>query len=330
MIKNILNQLNFSLIFYLFFLISCFSYLLGFFLKDFRFTKIKLLIVNKSLSITLIIFILGFFINTSELKSALFTFSSVYFAFWLSMQVKNKEEILNRNKETKTISTFFYLIWQELNFNLTQLDFILNNFFFPRKKEEITGTIKDYHWNIVINKIKIMSDVTELFKKDSYKAYINSNLFPLTEELINSKENKLEIINGLEYAYNELEYLKSYFLQTYNGLKSNLLTEQIVEKIYPGRIDKKFSENLQEELEAKLTDAIKESYICRNYIQEAIIIIEKYSSILGISISKSEIRDIKLTDAQQKKISAIFDPPPNEAYKNPFRYMREKNIDNQI
>src|SRR3989344_8571908 len=101
-----------------------FSFFLGYYLQNNKIKKIKNVLLDHAILIAVLIFILGLFATAdSNLKQGAFTFSSVYFGFWLGNLQKKRDEV-------KTLAYYLGLIWNEQRFNLHQFTVMEKNYRF--------------------------------------------------------------------------------------------------------------------------------------------------------------------------------------------------------
>ncbi|HEX7017802.1 MAG TPA: hypothetical protein VF209_02750 [Patescibacteria group bacterium] len=155
-----------------------------------------------SLLVAFLIFLMALLLNDSytNLVSGLFTFASVYFAFWLAS--KQEEEKQRRDEEKalreqrRRVKFFLGLIWEELRYNKHQLEQIKANATFYL--EEV-NFFKPFA--LRLGSIKAMTDV---LKNSNYSAFISSGY-------IVHLEND-EIFNDLQRAYSDIDHLKSSFI----------------------------------------------------------------------------------------------------------------------
>lgn len=172
------------------------SYLLGFFLKDFNFRKLKVSIISKSFYISILALVVGFISNNTDIKNITFTFSSVYLGFWLNEEMKKIDE-------RQRLKMYLGLLWQELRFNIHQLEVIKANYSFYL--EDIQYVVMNFR------RFSNIHTLCKLLKTNAYQAYLNSGAVnSLTAEVFKKSNESDDIFNVLEIAYNDISYLKSF------------------------------------------------------------------------------------------------------------------------
>lgn len=173
-----------------------FSYLVGFFMKDLNLRKIKIHIIQKSIVISLIVLIVGFIVNNSDIKLVAFTFSSVYLGFWLNEEMKKLDD-------RKRLKMYLGLLWQELRFNVHQLDVVKKNYSF------YLDDIKFITMNL--RRFSNIHTLCKLLKTNAYQAYMNSGaISTLGSDIFKNTKEADDVFNTLEIAYNDIEYLRSF------------------------------------------------------------------------------------------------------------------------
>lgn len=194
-------------------IISVFSlfYIINWFLKDLISIKVRKFLLDNSFFFAIIILITGFFIPSDTLKTAIFTFSSVYLGFWLSEQSKTIEE-------RRRLKFFLGLVWQELRFNRHQLEITKKNFKFYLESTELL--------EINFARLSSVTALTKLLKTQIYSSFISSGI-------ITSIKSDY-VFNSLEIAYNDIKYLES----TLKPILEDFAIKVKIQKEYIEKINK--------------------------------------------------------------------------------------------
>lgn len=173
-----------------------FSYLVGFFMKDLNLRKIKIHIIKKSIVISLIVLVVGFVVKNSDIKLVAFTFSSVYLGFWLNEEMKKLDD-------KKRLKMYLGLLWQELRFNVHQLDVIKKNYGFYLEDIQFI--------EMGLRRFDNIHTLCKLLKTNAYQAYMNSGaISTLGSDVFKNTKEADDVFNTLEIAYNDIEYLRSF------------------------------------------------------------------------------------------------------------------------
>lgn len=299
------------------------AYLWGYFIKNSHFNQFKKHIVERSFLLMAIVLLIASLLPTkgseiyTNLQQALFTFASVFFGFWLSDARKKEELTLQKQKELDIVRIYFFLMWEELRLNLSHLEYMKLNLqtgFSIKHPGLIT---------ISLNKLDTFEKMTNHFKDSIYQSYISSKSFVnLTSELLSSTEQRDKLITLLDNTYTEFQLLRSFLAQTTNGIRTNLLSSSLVKQYSPNtRIDDTL---LNEEIKLKIADAVEQILISYRTFQQCIRTLEEFAPNLNIKFENNIQRISYLTEEDKKIISNLFKPPPEEALKDPFNYMRKK------
>lgn len=237
--------------------------------------KLIYFLVKNSFPLCVIIFILAFVIKDTNVKQALFTFSSVYFAFWLSEKQKERDI-------EKIYRLYLGLLWQELRFNKHQLKDIKKNYSF------ITKDFDKIFYLIVLRFSNIHSMVGAL-KSEVYSSFISSS------SLLNIND---ELFNDLELAYNDIKYLQAMMVPAEKSFENTL-------KLLPTITNPQLKAQNKELNLSRIIDIGTEIAIAHRNTTIALAYISKVLKSKNIS-EDFEDRDSVLLDKDKRFVQSIL------------------------
>lgn len=289
-----------------------FSYLIGFFMKDLNFRKIKVYIIQKSIVIALIALVIGFTVNNQDVKQVAITFASVYLGFWLNEEIK-------RLDERQKLKLYLGLLWQELRFNIHQLSVIQTNYSFYL--DDILFIIPN------LRRFGNIYTLSKLLKKYAYQSYLNSGAInSLSSGVFKTTKETDDIFNTLEVAYNNMEHLKAFLepvlldFETKVGVRQGFLKDPQI---------KRFDSNMLDDLKSKIKDGATELAITNRSCIEAR---DKLNSVLDKLGVKAELESERKSILGEKDVEFI-----NKALRtapldigNPFQPTRQYDMNTTL
>ncbi len=276
-----------------------FSYFVGYYFQNHKVKKLKGMLLDHAILFAVLIFVLGIVaINDSNLKQATYTFSSVYFGFWLVNEQKKRDEI-------KTLKYYLGLIWEEQRFNLHQYEIIVKNFRFLFDSPE----------RISLNAFKMgtIHALSGLLKVEAHNAYISSGAVTTLTAVTLPIEEKDELFNVVEIAYINVEHLKSFLLTVSTDFRNKASIEGEI-------VNSPFVQGALDDMEAKVRDAARELMIARRSAIKARDRVDHFLNKLNVKQSTEELREDTLTDGDKEFINQVIrrEPiSPNEIFRSP-------------
>ncbi len=276
-----------------------FSFFLGFYLQNNKIKKFENILLDHSILITILIFLIGFYPSiNSSLQQALFTFSSVYFGFWLGNKQKRRDEVT-------TLKYYLGLIWEEQRFNLHQYEVIIKNFTF----------LFDNPDKIPLNSLKMgtIYSFSGLLKVEAHNAYISSGAVTTLSSVPLPIKEKDELFNSIEIAYENTKHLKSFLFTVSTDFKNKASMAHLI-------INSPFAQQAADDMEEKVKDASRELMIARRSAIKARDNVDKFLNKLDVKQNTEELREDTLTDEDKEIMSRVIrrDPiSPAEIFRKP-------------
>ena len=295
-------SIEWSNLFYFLFIATLFTFLSGLFFKDFKFNNLKNHLLDKSLIITLLIFIIGLYLLNDALQQAAFTFSSVYLGFWLSAQINNRAD---RQK----FKIYLGLLWQELRYNKYQLEQIKDNYRFNILSSEYFRPNFIRFYNIYT--------ATSFLKNEIYQSYIVSGaITTLASNILKDVKESDALFEIIESSYTDLSHLKSLF----SFIKSDFETKERIQQEIPSLANNSdLLEKVKNDIETKIIRVAKEIAICYRDCINAIDIIDKALIKLKVYPKESYLKEEILNDEDNEFINNSLREIPENVIENPFQ-----------
>lgn len=284
---------------FLFIFFGLFSYFLGYYLQNNKIKNLKKILLDHAILIAALIFILGLFgTNDSNLKQAAFTFSSVYFGFWLGNEQKRRDEI-------KTLKYYLGLIWGEQRFNLHQYEVMVQNYRF----------LFDNPDKIPLNAFKMgtIYSLSGALKVETHNAYISSGAVTTLTSVALPIAEKDDLFNTIEIAYSNVEHFKSFLMTVSIDFNSKAA---MVGEI----INSPFAQKAFDDMAAKVENVATELMIARRSAIKAKEDVDQFLNKLGVKQDTEEIREDTLTKEDKEFVSKVIRKvpiSPDEVFKTP-------------
>lgn len=252
--------------------------------------------VDHSLFITLIILTLGLATADTNLKQLSFTFSSVYLGFWLGEQK-------GRQRDRRKLGFYLGLIWQELRFNIHQLENIKVNFNFYLDDPEF----------LKINFIKFSNvySLSKLLKTSVYQSFISSgSVVTLTSD---------DIFNAMEIAYNDIKYLESSLEPVLLDYKTKMNINNLSISLASGLDSTPYIQQVTNDIKNKISASAKEIAITYRDVSNARDALDKHLNTLGIKFKEDVVdRESVLTDEDREFVARSLRETPKSLPENLF------------
>ena len=215
----------------------------------------------------------------------MFTFSSVYLAFWLNEQVKFQEE-------RRKLKFFLGMIWQELRYNRTLLETLKGNYKFFMDDEK--------NLEIMFLKYSSINTQSGLLKSTVYDSFVSSSV-------ITGLANDT-IFNDLATAYTNIGYLQTAFRVVLSDFEIKLQIHHRALAIngkddYADQILKDLAEKIQNSAGKEL--AIAYRAICRSVDS-----VDAYLNALMVKSDEEQPSDSELTEEDKAFIKGILRKSP--------------------
>lgn len=269
------------------------SYTLYELLRDKVPNMLKHFILSRSVVILILTLVGGFVVTDSNLKQALFTFSSVYLGFWLNEQVKSQEE-------RRKLKFFLGMIWQELRYNRVQLETLKENYKFFLDDEK--------NLEIMFLKFSSINTHAGFLRSTVYDAFVSSSVI--------TGLKKDDIFNDLATAYTNIRYLQSAIGIVLSDFDIKLRVHQyaIVQNgkdEYVGQILKDLSNKIQ-------NNAGKELAISYRAVCKAIDSVDTYLNTMMVKSDEEMKSDSNLTPDDKRFVRNVIRKSPKVIPKNLF------------
>lgn len=269
-----------------------------YFVWNLEIKKIANHILDKSLALTVIIFILALTLLSGDLQIAVYTFSSVYFGFWLNAKIASRAE---RQKA----KIYLGLIWQELLYNSYQLEQLKKNYRFNVGQIEF----------LPINFIRFNNLLTSVsfLKNEIYQSYIMSGaITTLSANILKNTKESDELFNSIESTYTDIQHLKSIF----SFIKTDFETKLKIQREMPALAqDKNLTDKVAVDIEAKIKRVAME--IAVTYRDTVNTIAKVVSALEKLNVKQTEASltalksDILLDEDKEFEEQSIRDIPQN-------------------
>ncbi|HRN69955.1 MAG TPA: hypothetical protein PLS49_02110 [Candidatus Woesebacteria bacterium] len=287
------------------------AYLIGFFFKNLDIKKVKLFFVNNSIIFALILLVLALMpIYPTDYEKALqqgmFTFSSIYVAFWLAEQAKLFEE-------RRRLKLYLGLLWQEHRFNKNKLGEIKENYRFTFEPIDMT---QEELLHLVVLRFGNIKTISQKLKKTIYDSFISSGaIISINNNHFKTTEYADEVFNTLETSYNNLEYLESQFHTISLDFQTKLQLHATIMNKFGNNsmIDK-----VLEDMKAKVKDIAKEIVIAYRTTVLAEAKLDECLTNLHVTTSESSLREDVLLDDDRTFIEGVTRSITKEEIENPF------------
>lgn len=287
------------------------AYLIGFFFKTFDVKKMTVFFINNSIVFALIFLVLALMpIYPTDYEKAIqqgmFTFSSIYVAFWLTEQARLFEE-------RRRLKLYLGLLWQEHRFNRNRLEEIKANYRFTF--EPIDMTQEDL-LHLVALRFGNIKTICQKLKKTIYDSFISSGaIISINNNHLVSTKYADEIFNTLETSYNNLEYLESQFHTISLDFQTKLQLH--------ATIMNKFGNNsmldmVLDDMEGKVKAIAKEIAIAYRTTLLAEAKLDECLNKLHVPTSVSDLREDVLLEEDRTFIEGVTRTITNEEIENPF------------
>ncbi len=242
-------------------------------------------ILDNTFVATMLVFLSGFILPGEILPQAAFTFSSVYFGFWLSEQVRNLEE-------RRKLKFFLGMLWQELRYNRVQLETLKENYKFFMDKE---GNLE-----IMFLKFSGINTHAGFLKSTVHDAFVSSSVI--------TGLKKDDIFNDIATAYTNMKFLQSALSIVFSDFEIKLKTHHYA--IATNGSDP-YAPQILEDLGEKIRDhAGKELAIAYRSVCIALASVDTYLNTMMIKSDEKLPYDNDLTEEDWKFISEILKKSP--------------------
>ncbi|MFA9288402.1 MAG: hypothetical protein ACEQSA_00790 [Weeksellaceae bacterium] len=296
----------------LYFLSFVVAYLVGFFIKDMNLKKFKKFIVDKSIVLALILLILALlpiFPSDYEeaIQQAMFTFASVYVAFWLAEQAKIYEE-------KRRLKLYLGLLWQEHRFNLNRLEEIKTNYRFTFELGDLS---KEDLLQLVVLRFSNIKSLIKKLKSTIYSGFIISgSIVSINQNHFSNVDEADSLFNSLETTYNNLDYLESMSETIFLDFRTKIdLHKTIIAKF-----DKNtYIDMVLEDMRSKVDMIAKEIAIAYRGVKESESMLNNYLNSLNVTVSEIEKREDILTEEDKNFIKTVNRVITKEEMENPFK-----------